>query len=138
MTLHASIMRDMVEILNTVKSIQNVQFGNHKPLDQERSWSSVYIIPGADTFSPRVLNTTIAGYDNSFFVRCLVNVNNDQDSTEWCTVRDDIIQAVLKDSELWTHIVDRDVVNVIYDDMTSFPALTMEIVFEFRIRETCT
>lgn len=137
MTKHAEIMTDVKAIMETVKGIQKVQFGAHQALDQETTWSSVYIIPGADTFKPRVIGTGVSSYDNGLFVRCIANVDCSDNPTEWCDVRDNIIQSMLKDSDIWNTAVDRDIVSVVYDDMVKFPLMTMEILFEFTLREVC-
>ncbi len=131
-------MKDMKEILETVSSVGEVTIGKHVPLDQEDSWASVYILPGADTFVPRVIGTGVSSYDNTFFIRCIVNDNCSDDDLTWTNTRDDIIQAVLKDSGIWTTSIDRDITSIVYDDFNSFPLMTMELLFMFTLREECT
>ena len=138
MTVHESLMTDLKEILETVSRIQKVSYGKHVALDQESDFASAYLIPGADTFTPRVIGTGVSSYDNSFFVRVIVNEDCTDNPLQWCITRDLIIQAVLKDSKLWSTAIDRDITSVIYDDMNSFPHMTMELLFEFKLKEECT
>ena len=137
MTVHERVFTAMVQIIDTAPSITSTIVGKPTPLAQERSWDSVYLIPGADTFKPRDLGTSVAAYDNSLLIRCIVNVNCDKYGLQWAVTRDEVIQAVLKDSEIWGDIVDRDIVSIVYDDMNSFPLMAMELLFEFKLREEC-
>ena len=137
MTVHERVFTAMVQIINTAPSITNTIVGKHTPLAQEQSWASAYLVPGADTFKSRELGTGVASYDNSLLIRCIVNVNCEDYGLQWAVVRDEVIQSVLKDSEIWGDIVDRDIVSIIYDDMNSFPLMTMELLFEFKLREEC-
>jgi len=138
MTKHATIMKDLKEILKTVPRMADVIIGKHVPLDQETAFATAYLLPGADTFEGRRPGTGVSSYDNAFFVRCLVNENCEADDLQWADTRDEVIQTVLKDSQIWTTATDRDIAAVTYDDFNNFPKMTMEIVFEFTIREICT
>jgi len=138
MTKHATIIKDLKEILQTIPRIADVVIGKHISLDSETAFATAYLIPGADAFEVKRGGTGIASYDNAFFIRCLINEDCSVDELQWADTRDEVIQAVLKDSQIWSTATDRDVTSVVYDDMNSFPKMTMEIVFEFTIREICT
>jgi len=137
MTKHEALLGDLKEILETVNSLSKVAFGKHVPLPQESTFAAAYLIPGADTFQTKKSGKGIAAYDNAFFVRVIVNEDCSDRPLQWCDTRDEIIQAVLKDNELWSVAVDRDISSVVYDDMNSFPKMSMEIIFEFTMREDC-
>lgn len=130
-------MRDFKEILQTIPRINKASFGTHVPVSQETTFASVYILPGADTYQIRKIGTGISSYDNSFFIRCIVNEDCTENELQWCDTRNAIIEAILADSGLWTVVVDRDITSVIYDDMNTSPKMTMELLFEFNLREDC-
>jgi hypothetical protein len=137
MNKHKALLTDMKEILETVPNVSRVSIQGHEPLLAEDAYASIYLVPGADVFTPRTNGTGLHSYDNSFFIRCIINDNLMEDTLRWTDTRDQVIQAVLKDSEIWTNLVDRDVSSIVYDDLNNFPFVTFEIIFEFKIREDC-
>jgi len=136
-TKHREIFTSMKEILETCSNVSRVSLSGHQAINSEDTFASVYVIPGADSFTSRTTGTSVHSYDNSLFVRCIVNDNCIDDELNWTDTRDQIIQAVLADSEIWKQAVNRDVVSVVYDDMNNFPLVTFEILFEFSLREEC-
>jgi len=137
MTKHRLIMNSVKEILETNSNIGVVKLAGHTPLLSEDTFAAVYVIPGADTFTPRVTGAGISSYDNSLFVRCIVNDDCTDDPLHWTDTRDQIIQSILSDSEIWNQAIDREVSSVVYDNMNNYPLVTFEVLFEFTIREEC-
>lgn len=130
------VLTELEAILNTVTTVNKVSHGKPKPISTENEFTSVYIMPEASTYELRVPGQKLKDYDDFFFVRLIVNTNNTDDDLAWVEIKDDIIRAVLNDTAILTGIIDRNVVTVGFDDYESYPKRELEIVFEFRLRDS--
>ena len=136
MNNHKAVMLDLKEIIETIGRVVFVTFEGHKQ-PSTNGGAEVFLIPGADTFAERVNGKSINTYDNTFFVRIIVNEDCSDDPLQWSDTRYDIINTILSDTEVWNNLVDRTVSGVTYDDLNTYPRSTFEILFEFTIREDC-
>lgn len=136
-TITEQIMLDLKEILETVAGINKVSFGKSMPITQEDTFDAIYINPENSAFALRVLGKQLKDYDEFFYITLVVNTDNSDYDLNYLKRRDDIINAVLNDTDIWTNIVDRNVVTVGYDDFENYPKKEMNIVFEFKTREDC-
>lgn len=131
------LLNDLKEILETVGEINYVSHGKVKALDQEDTFTSVYISPEMDNFENYINGTGLHSYMNTFYVRLTAHVDCSDDDLLWAETRRSIIEAVLQDNAIWANIVDRDIVSVAHDDYTNFPRKAIIFLFEFRLREDC-
>ncbi len=131
------LLRDLEEILKTVGEVNRVSQGKVAALSEEDTFTTVYITPEVDNYALFKQGTGINAYDNTFFVRLTAHVDCKGDDLLWVNTRHSIINAILKDSEIWTNIVDRDIVSVAHDDYDNYPRKAMAFLFEFRMREEC-
>lgn len=133
---YLQLLKDLKEILETVKGVSNVSHGKAPTLDQESTFTSIYIAPTVDNLELFRQGTKASDYQSTIFIRALIHLKV-VDDLDWVQIREDVIKAVLNDTEIWTELIDRDVVSVIQDDFNSYPLKAMEILFEFKLRESC-
>ena len=137
MNTHKKVLTDLQAILETASLVGKTVIGPPQPLASEDTFSAVYIMPTSEVLKTAVNSSSIAGYDDYFLVRLVLNVNNTESTLHFTEVRDQVIRAVLQDTQIWDQIIDRDVVSVVYDEFGLMPLSSLEIVFEFRFREVC-
>lgn len=131
------LLHDLKDILLRVRTVNHVSHGKAVPLNAEDTFTAVYIGVTADTFEPQAYGTSAGSYDNKVYVRLLVNMDCKDDDLSWVRTRRLLIDAVLDDSPIWSTVIDRDIVSSVYDDYASYPKRSMELLFEFRLREDC-
>ncbi len=131
------LLHDIKDIITTVDEVNNVSHGKAVPLADEDSFTSVYISPTADSFELMSSGYDASKYDNFIYIRLIINMNCTDDELAWTRTRRKLIDVMLNDSPIWSNIIDRDVVSAIHDDYSNFPLKAMELLFEFRLRETC-
>ncbi len=137
MITHKKVLSDMKEILSTIPALNKVRHGKSMALGVEDTFPAAYIQPASDVYELNTQGTSVAAYDNYFFIRVLLNINNEDDPLYWADIRDLVIRAVLDDKLIWDEIVDRDIVSVVYDDFENDQKNALEVIFEFRLRESC-
>jgi len=131
------VLHDIKDILSTIGEVNYVSHGKPKPLNEEDTFTSVYILPTADNFKLESAGNGISSYDNFVYIRLIINMDCTNDDLSWVRTRRVIIDTILEDSPIWSRIVDRDIVSAVHDDYVNHPRKAMEILFEFRIREEC-
>jgi len=131
------LLRDIHDILLTIGDVAKVSHGAALSLDQEDTFTAIYIRPELDTFEPHKLGTSANSYTNTFYVRLDVNMDCSSNDLYWVEVRRLIIDVMLEDSAIWSNILDRDIINIAQDDYQNYPRKTMSLIFEFKIREDC-
>lgn len=131
------ILNDVKEILEAIGEVNHVSHGKVKPLDEEDTFTSVYISPEMDNFENHVSGTGISSYMNTFFIRLTAHVDCSEGDLIWIDTRSAIINAILQDDAIWTNIIDRDIVSVAHDDYANYPRKAIAFLFEFRMREDC-
>lgn len=137
MTKYEVLLNDLKEIVETVPTINKVSHGKHEPLTSESAFNAVYIVPKVDTFETAIGGTGMSSYDNYFIIQLIANIDSSASDLAWVNVRTDLIQAVLSDTSIWTNVIDRDIISVTNDNFASHPNKTINLVFEFRLREAC-
>jgi len=138
MDKYEMLLHDIKSILETIDEVNKVEHGKVVPVDSEDTFTAVYISPTTDTFKVNSQGYDASSYDNFIYVRLIINIDCKDDELSWVATRRKIIDAILNDSPIWTNIIDRDIVSVIHDDYEAFPRKSMEMLFEFRLREDCT
>lgn len=131
------LLKDLEAILNSIGGINKVSHGKVAPIDQEDTFTAVYISPDMDSFEGFVAGTNINSYTNTFYIRLTVNMDCTGDELLWVSIRRKIIDSILSDTAIWSNILDRDVVSIAYDDYGSYPRKSMAMLFEFKLREEC-
>jgi len=137
MSKFEQVLTDLKEILLAVEVVNKADIGRHRNIEQETTFVAAYILPDTNTYTLKRTGTGISSYDGNFYVRILLNIDNTRDDLFWIQVQEDVINGVLYDKDIWNAAVNRDVVSVVYDDYGSMPKSSLEILFEFIIREDC-
>ena len=131
------MLHDIKDILLTIDEVNKVSHGKAISLNDEDTFTSIYIAPTADSFELIAQGYDASKYDNFIYVRLVVNMDCSSDDLLWISTRRKVIDSILNDSPIWSHIIDRDIVSVAHDDYANYPRKAMELLFEFRLRETC-
>ena len=124
---------DLKSVLESIPSIRLVSHGKPVPIGIDDSMPSVYIVPTNEAFVNSKNTTCLSGYDNYVYVKLIVNMECTYD-LEWVSLRSTIISAILKDTDLWRSVVDREVAEVAHDDFDNYPKKSFQVAFEFRLR----
>lgn len=131
------LLHDLKEIVSSVNEVNKVSHGKAQVLQTEDTFTSVYLVPTADRFMQESHGASASSYDNIVFIRLIVNMDCRDDELLWVKTRRKLIDVVLDDSPLWNTVVNRDLVSIAHDDYDAYPLKSMEILFEFRLREEC-
>jgi len=131
------LLHDIKDILVTIDEVNTVSHGKAVSLTDEDTFTSIYISPTADTFDLISTGYDASKYDNFLYIRLVINMNCTDDELAWVRTRRKVVDAILNDSPIWSNIIDRDVISARHDDYSNFPLKAMELLFEFRLRETC-
>lgn len=123
------------ELLDTIPGVKYVGHGKPTPLNTDNKLPAIYIVPTNEAYVNTKNTKTLCGYDNYVYVKLVVNMECTYD-LEWIALRHTIIDAVLKDTDLWKGVVDRDVVATVHDEYDNYPRKAFQIAFEFRLRVT--
>ena len=138
MTKYAEIYQDLKAILQNVPGVNKVEFGRPDPIVSENTFTAAYILPDTDSFDlVRMGSTQIDAYNTKIYARIFLNINSETDDLYWIQIRHDVINHVLYDDEIWSNLIDRDIVSVVYDDGGTQPLWALEILFEFTLKEEC-
>lgn len=130
------LLLEIQKVLEAVPSIQKVSHGKSESIITESDFNSVYIMPELSTFVNRSNTKSKSGYWELFPVSLLVHTNNNT-PLDWVKVEEDIIKFMLDDSNIWTTIVDRELVTIGYDRFENFPKREFIIQFEFKLQSSC-
>jgi len=131
-------LKELKEILEAVPGVTFVSNGKPKNVEIEDRLTAVYMLAPIENFEQYKPGSNKASYTGSLFVKLVVNTICDKgDDLEWVFVRDNIINAVLDDSAIWSTILDRDLISAVGDDYDNYPRKTLEIAFEFKSRDVC-
>lgn len=137
MTAIEQIMHDLKEILETVPEVQKVSFGKAMPITIEDTFTAVYVQPATEMFELHTAAKSLQAYDDYILVSLFANINNSTDPLYYLYVKQQLISAILNDSAIWDNLVDRTIRSVAYDDFVNDPLCTIELLFEFRVRDLC-
>lgn len=137
MDKYEKLLLDIEEILLTCKEVATVNHGRVPMIEEISKFTHVTIAPSIDGFELFKSGKGIDSYDNRIFVRLVIQTDCSKDDLHWVRVRREIMDAILKDQDIWAGIVDRDITNIAYDDFGNYPLRSFEMLFEFRMREEC-
>ena len=115
-----------------VASAEKVQ-----PLASETNKTAAYI--NLTNNVPRLIknSTKLDGYDNHAFFIIVVNVDCTEDKLLVYDVVDSIQRSLLNDSGIWTKLIDRDIINIEYDNAEFYPKRSAVIAIEVTHRLVC-
>lgn len=126
-------LMDLKSVLESIPTIRFVSHGKPTTLTIDDKMPSIYIVPTNEAFVNTKNTTCITGYDNYVYVKLIVNMECVYD-LEWVSLRSSIIDAVLKDTDIWRSVIDREVAEVAHDDYDNYPKKSFQVAFEFRLR----
>lgn len=128
-----TILIDLKNVLESIPSIRFVSHGKPTPLTIDDKMPSIYIVPTNEAFVNTKNTPCISGYDNYTYVKLIVNMECTYD-LEWVSLRSSIIDAVLRDTDLWRSVIDREIAEIAHDDYDNYPKKSFQVAFEFRLR----
>lgn len=131
------ILQDLKAIIETVPSVNKVSHGKPSALSAEDTFTAVYIVPDATSYQLFKQGTNADSYNQVLYVKLYVNTLNDVDELGYTYVLQDIIKALLSDTQLWTKVVDRDVVASTFDENGDLPRKAFELLVELKYRDSC-
>ena len=131
------LIEELEAILKANSAIDKVSTGALVALAQEVEEVAVYISVMNIALEPTRMTTGTSGYDRHMLINVFCNVNCEDDPIRILDVTDNIEASILKDSKLWTSIVDRDLVAITYDDQEHSPKRGATMLFDFSFRVDC-
>lgn len=111
---------------------------NIEPLASESNDVAAYIT--LTNSVPRIAkggSTGIDAYDIHTFFMLTINVDCTPDKFRIYDVVDSIQRGILNDSGIWTKLVDRDIINIEFDNAEFYPKRSAMIAIEVTQRMTC-
>jgi hypothetical protein len=107
------------------------------PLAQETEDVAAYIAIADVVPEVKRQGVSQGSYDRTAFVNIYVNVDH-ADHMHVFDVADSIERSILDDTPLWTYIIDRDVVNITFDDGQYLPKRIVTLTLEVTFKLSCT
>lgn len=116
-------IEEVKAILEAMNFFNKVEVGKVEPLASDNNLPSIYISYDNDVNEPNgKLRNDGGEYDRMLYLTLEVHLDlTDEDDLYYLDVRDMIEEAILKDSQLWATVVDRDVVGSRWDTGANLP-----------------
>ena len=123
-------VEEVEAILESMDFFENISTGKVEDLVSETIFPSVYITMDTDVNQANGKMRQDGGeYDRILLITLSIHLDLQNTSNlAYLDVRDDIETAILKDSAIWEHVVDRDVVGSKWDSGQNFPKKQGEIM----------
>jgi len=131
------IIEELRDILEANTDIAKVSVGPVTPLAAEESSAAVYIALEEVALSAERMSRTSDGYDRHLLINLYCNYHNPSDPLGVLDFADSIERSVLKDGQIWTYIIDRDLVAIDFDNQASAPKRSFTMLFDFSFRVKC-
>ena len=137
-TRSAEVLLELEAILQANASINFVDIsGPVEPLASETNSVASYIsctnvVPKLYTSGPE-----LDSYDMHGFFVITTNVDCSLDKLKVYDIADSIQRSILNDSTIWSHLVDRDIIAVEYDNAQFYPKRSVVIALEVTYRLLC-
>lgn len=81
--------------------------------------------------------TQLDSYTQHGFFVIVLNVDCTLDKLKVYDIADSVQRSILNDSTIWTHLVDRDIIAVEYDNAQFFPKRSVVVALEVTYRLLC-
>ena len=116
-------VEEIKAILEAMNFFNKVSVGKVEPLVSDTNLPAVYIAFDNDVNEPNgKLRNDGGEYDRMLYLTLEVHLDlTDEDDLFYLDVRDMIEEALLKDNQLWSVVVDRDVVGSRWDTGSNLP-----------------
>ena len=131
------IIKELTAVLEASDDIDKVSTGPLEPIVTEESSAAVYIAVESVTLENSRLTTGANGYDRHMLINLYCNVDTSEDPLGIYDFMDGLERTILDDSELWTVLVDRDVVGLNFDAQQFEPKRTVTMLIDISYRLTC-
>jgi hypothetical protein len=131
------ILEELKAVLEANSEIQKVSLGALLPLAQENSSAAVYISPETITLEPDKMHKGSAGYSRHLLINLYCNLDCGTDPLALLDFAESIESSILKDSQIWSTLVDRDIASVIFDEQELFPKRTCTILLDISYSLSC-
>lgn len=131
------IVEELEIILGANEDIQFVSSGALEPLASESNSSAVYISPETITFRPERLQTASSGYDRRVIVNLYCNYDGTDDALGVFDFIDSVERSILQDSDIWSTVLDRDLIAIEFDNHEHTPRRAVTMVFDISFRLLC-
>lgn len=116
-------IEEIKAILEAMNFFNKVSVGKVEPLISDSNLPAVYVSFNNDINESNGKMRNDGGeYDRMLYITLEVHLDLiDKDDLYYLDVRDMIEEAILKDSQLWSAVVDRDVVGSKWDNGSNLP-----------------
>ena len=116
-------IEEIKAILEAMNFFNKVSVGKVEPLISDSNLPAVYVAFNNDINESNGKMRNDGGeYDRMLYITLEVHLDlTDKDDLYYLDVRDMIEEAILKDSQLWSAVVDRDVVGSKWDNGSNLP-----------------
>lgn len=116
-------IEEIKAILEAMNFFNKVSVGKVEPLISDSNLPAVYVAFNNDINESNGKMRNDGGeYDRMLYITLEVHLDLiDKDDLYYLDVRDMIEEAILKDSQLWSAVVDRDVVGSKWDNGSNLP-----------------
>ena len=114
---------EIQEILQAMNLFNKVSVGKVEPIISDNNLPAVYVTFENDINEPNGKMRNDGGeYDRMIYLTLEIHLDQiDKDDLYYLDVRDMIEEAILKDNQLWSAVVDRDVVGSKWDNGSNLP-----------------
>lgn len=137
--LTRQVIDELVELLqaNSLKPV--VTTNEVKPLASVTEDVVVDVTLETVVFTTDQNSSGRSGYIRNFLFSLYVAAQCPNDKLTLMDVIDSLESSILKDSQIWEYIIDRDIVSVTYDHAEITPVRGATLVLEVRVRmDDCT
>lgn len=116
-------IEEIKAILEAMNFFNKVSVGKVEPLISDNNLPSAYVLFNNDINESNGKMRNDGGeYDRMLYITLEVHLDlTDKDDLYYLDVRDMIEEAILKDSQLWSAVIDRDVVGSKWDNGSNLP-----------------
>ena len=122
-------IEEIKAILEAMNFFNKVSVGKVEPLISDSNLPAVYVSFNNDINESNGKMRNDGGeYDRMLYITLEIHLDlTDKDDLYYLDVRDMIEEAILKDSQLWSAVVDRDVVGSKWDNGSNLPRKQCEM-----------
>lgn len=122
-------IEEIKAILEAMNFFEKVSVGKIDPLTSTQTLPAIYISYDSDINEPNgKLRNDGGEYDRMLYLTLEVHLDlTEKDDLYYLDVRDMVEEALLKDNQLWSSVVDRDVIGSKWDTGANLPKKQGEI-----------
>lgn len=122
-------IEEIRDILKSMNLFEKVSVGKVEPITSDTNLPAIYISYDNDINEPNgKLRNDGGEYNRMIYLNLEVHLDlTDKDDLYFLDVRDSIEEAILKDSQIWQYVVDRDIIGSRWDMGSNLPRKQGEI-----------